>query len=645
MSQQVTIRSIALEGFRSYSALTQFKFNNTGLHLIKGLNGAGKTSLFSALSWCLFKVNLNNTNEAKIPTWKWLRHTGYKGTRVQVIFGVGKYKYLVARHKDFKDLTKGIDGNDSLLIFKKEKVDKTPITSADIVNDPLYKSDAQAYLNSLLGIDSKTFLNSVLFGQRMSRLMDSKDADKRELFEKLFDASFIDLLKDKAVTKANEASAALSKLQQEHAIAVSRHQSLTQQIEQAETILSEFAETRKATLVQLKGNYDATKESVNELAAAIRAEEALASNEDESPLNDLMEDADTKRDAYYTAKDELAMTARDIAAKKRDIQVYVDKEAKLTQYLAEVKTKCPTCQAPLSEVKVLAAEAQLQTDIAEVINIQRALKKNLDDLIVVETAKQHTLNKTLNAFTQASEAYLAAKQSHTPANDNKLSQLSNKHALLLQQAQQLRNQYNAEKERKAPAINVSQLNSELASLEENNPILEKSIKIKSNYLTRLGWWQKSAFNSGGLKAYIFSAMLSQLNACLSVYTQYFGISVSFGIDLTKASKPFYGKVVFDGEHEVEYQELSGGQKQKVDICIAFGLFDMVSANASSFNIIIFDECSEGLDYQAQEMLDTLLQIKSETKAVYIISHNNQLSLSGCTEIEVSGGNKGQSTIN
>ena len=68
--QSVVIKSISLEGFRSYSQPTTFKFANTGLHLIKGQNGMGKSSLFSALTWNLFKVNLNNTTErSNVPSY------------------------------------------------------------------------------------------------------------------------------------------------------------------------------------------------------------------------------------------------------------------------------------------------------------------------------------------------------------------------------------------------------------------------------------------------------------------------------------------------------------------------------------------------------------------------------------------------
>lgn len=640
--QSVVIRSISLEGFRSYSQPTTFKFANTGLHLIKGQNGMGKSSLFSALTWNLFKVNLNGTTEAKIPTWKWMRHKEYKGTRVQVLFGVGKYKYLVARHRDFKGTTKGIEGNDNLLIFKKEKADKTPFTAADIVNDALYKSDGQAYLNQLLGIDSKTFLNSILFGQRISRLMDSKDAEKRELFERLFDSSFIDLAKDNADAKIKTTNAELAGLEKELAVKQSRHESLAEQIERAETLINDFNLNSKATLGNIKLRYEGIKDAILQVEADIHCEEALATDSDVSPLDALMKDADEKRQVYYEAKDEMTNTLRDINTKKRDIQVYVDTEALLTKQLKEVKLNCPTCQAKLSEVTVLAAKEGIKTQIAEAINIQRALNKNLTDLQALDATRQEAHTKALNAYTRANEAYTTAKQSHTVSNDNVLDQLRNKHALLLQQAQQLKAQHKAEKDRKPPVVNIEALQAELAEVEAALPDIEKAIKIRNNYIVRLTWWQK-AFGSGGLRSFIFSSELNRLNSCLSMYTQYFGINVVFGVDLSKTNKPFYCRVMMDGEHEVDYVELSGGQKQRIDLIINFSIQDVAESN-TCFNISIFDEPETGLDADALEVLDTLLRLRSDRKAVYVISHYQLMDLSGATVFDVSGGIQGQSVI-
>lgn len=643
--KQVTFKSISLQGFKSYSNSVSFKFANTGLHLIRGANGDGKTSLFSALVWCLYKVNLNNTANTKIPTFKHKRTAEYKGTRVQILFGIGRYKYLVARHMDFKGTTKGLDGNDSLLIFRKKKVDKTPITSADVVNDQLYKDDQQAYLNMLLGIDAKTFLNSVVFGQRMSRLMESKDADKRDLFERLFDVDFIDDLKQKAAKKQSDASSILRQLQQEQLLLIQRQALLQEQLISAENIVSEFKTRRKATLAGIKQQHEAAKATVTTVDAQIVAAERkqAKSGNKASMLTTLLEEVDANRETYYDAKETCKRLQRDISIREEDIAQSVSKQDKQWEQLKNVKDTCPTCNGKLDAKQVLSTKKKIEESITQEAAVMNSLKGGLVNMQSTLAKAEIKLTSALELFTSSNESYEDAKANSNPSNSNEILALQQKKVLTLATIKQLVAAYNTEKERPVPTVNIPQINSELASVESTLPDLAKAIKVKTNYIARLDWWQSKAFNAGGLKSFIFSASLNKLNECTATYTTYFGISIIFGIDLTKASKPFFCKVTLDGKNEVDYDSLSGGEKQKADLSICFGLQDAAEA-VSCFNIVVLDEPEGNLDTEVLEVFDMLLRIRAESKAVYVISHNNQMDLAGAQVFHVSGGKSGISTI-
>ena len=53
------------------------------------------------------------------------------------------------------------------------------------------KSDVQTAITDLLGVNYQTFLSSVIFGQRLKRLIESGDVDKREVFAHFFDIGFV----------------------------------------------------------------------------------------------------------------------------------------------------------------------------------------------------------------------------------------------------------------------------------------------------------------------------------------------------------------------------------------------------------------------------------------------------------------------
>lgn len=644
-TKQVTFKIIKLQGFKSYSYPVSFQFSNTGLHLIKGANGGGKTSLFSALVWALYKVNLNDTANTKIPTFKHKRTKDYKGTRVQVLMGIGKYKYLIARHIDFKGKTAGIEGADSLLIFRKEKMDKTPFCPADILNEEGGITAGQVYLDKILGIDAKTFLSSVIFGQRMNRLMDSKDADKRDLFERLFDVAFVDDLKTKAVAKTADTTSILQQLEIDLKGVLYEKQVKEEQLESAQFLLDDFAINRKKALAIIRKDHEAAKVDLEyidkqiELAAKLLKTSGKADN-----LAVLAEAQSQASEAYYNVKSELALVQRDIDENIRKAAIVAQRLKDNKASAKNITTTCPTCGSPIQAGKLSAAKEAIRRDAEEIAaDIERC--NNLGDALSVrEDTLLDMQNKKLAAYTKAMDTYTAAKQlrSNTATDDTNAAVLAERRSNKLQTIKQMVSAFNNEKAKQPPTVNVYEITKKIEDLDEKIPALEKAIRIKSNTIVRLNWWLK-AFSANGIKSYIFSAQLNNLNSCVAAYTSYFNISIVFGIDLTKASKPFYCACKLDGKNEVDYNTLSGGEKQRVDLAIAFGLQDSAET-VSSFNISVMDEPEGNLDSETLETLDMLIRIRSERKACYIISHNNQMDLSGAIIYNISGGKTSTSVI-
>jgi DNA repair exonuclease SbcCD ATPase subunit len=142
-------------------------------------------------------------------------------------------------------------------------------------------------------------------------------------------------------------------------------------------------------------------------------------------------------------------------------------------------------------------------------------------------------------------------------------------------------------------------------------------------LEKVLWWINKGFSASGLKAFVFNAMLTQLNLYVERYAERLGVRVKFSVDLSKASRPFV-TTCYKNEVEVEYGELSGGEKQRVDVALAFAMHDLVSHTAL-VNILIMDEVFEGLDGDGVETVYDLIRLKAgDGKAVYIVSHSNLL---------------------
>jgi len=252
MGKHIVFKRLAVEGFGSFIQPVEFQLNRGSINLIKGKNGHGKTTLFSAMLWVLYKVNLKGVNNDKVVSWDRLRSETFRGTRGILEFSIPEdgHDYLVARHIDFKGTTKSVKGKSTLMIFKKPS-EKEAFDKEDMLGDEQYKGDQQGYINRVLGLDSKTFLNSVLFGQKMKRLIEAENEDKRKLFETLFDLDFVALCKKAADLKITEDTVKVEKLIAE--ITKDENEiTLTEgQLEKDKELLQQFKTAREEALKRI----------------------------------------------------------------------------------------------------------------------------------------------------------------------------------------------------------------------------------------------------------------------------------------------------------------------------------------------------------------------------------------------------------
>ena len=93
------------------------------------------------------------------------------------------------------------------------------------------------------------------------------------------------------------------------------------------------------------------------------------------------------------------------------------------------------------------------------------------------------------------------------------------------------------------------------------------------------------------------------------------------IDITYCNKP--------------YENLSGGEKQKVDLIVQFSIRDMLCSHLGfTSNILVLDEVFDGLDaIGCQKVIDVISAI-TDIKNIFIVTHRKDLSIPTDKEIVV-----------
>ena len=135
-----------------------------------------------------------------------------------------------------------------------------------------------------------------------------------------------------------------------------------------------------------------------------------------------------------------------------------------------------------------------------------------------------------------------------------------------------------------------------------------------------------------------SQHLDVVNQMLTIVKRDFrGYLLTNVIDFINSKANDYSNVVFgtrsirfelDGNNinilycNKPYENLSGGEKQKVDLIIQFALKDMLSSYLNVYcNILVLDEIFDNLDTVGCERVFTLISDVSDVSSVYIISHH------------------------
>jgi len=117
----ITLLSIRVQGFCSIVEPFYLNLNQGCTILIKGPNGFGKTSIFSALVWGLYGKSLKGVSE--VNTWKEYQPKDYSGTIVEVFFQKGSSVFKVIRcQKCNLVLEDGLKGKDRLIFLKDNEL-------------------------------------------------------------------------------------------------------------------------------------------------------------------------------------------------------------------------------------------------------------------------------------------------------------------------------------------------------------------------------------------------------------------------------------------------------------------------------------------------------------------------------------------
>lgn len=536
--------------------------SSEGLYITRDFIVTHNSTLLNALVWALYGKNIKGVSE--VNTWKEYQPKDYKGTMVEVFFQKNQDSYKVIRCQKFKDyLEDGAKGNDRLIILK----------NAEILNIK-GKNELQNAINKELGLSYLLFMNSIMFGQGIKRLIQESNSDKKKLFEEVFDLEYLNLAKgianqDKAVI-LNEIN----------------------QLESESLSLKKELEANKEAYFDLRSREKSFKKDLREKSRKLKEER-----------KDLT--------ALLLAKQKHISDEVDVAIEQK-----VRNQTKSVQEIRNrIKINKETLSTPLNELVDESIELIKNKQYKKALKMLTPISKAFKEREELQSLYEESVERLDELEFNCSKYKTLVKECSDIASD--LADID-------QEIKDLKNQ--------KLKVMSTKYKERLKKIRKDLRKVDEDYHNRELELENYNWLINDPLGNNGIKAYLFDSSLHLLNRTLASYSEVLGFRIEFNIDLNSTRKDFVTLIERDN-HIIDYDELSGGEKTLVNLCMAFAMHESLTAS-KGINLAFLDEVFESLSSDNIELVINLIKHIFNGKSLFLITHHDSLPLSNTKILQV-----------
>lgn len=564
-------------------------------------NGSGKSSIWSAISYALtgetiqgLKSNIVNIN-------------GKDGCFVKLFFSIDSNSYEITRYRDYSSI-----GTDLKIVLNGQDVSGKGIRESQQVLEQ-YLPDLNT---SLLG-------SVIILGQGLPhKFSNHSPSGRKEVLEKLSKSDFmIQDIKDRIELRSSALSANKRNLE--------------------DILLGINSQLSVYNQQLLKLTEDVDKSSV-----VINFDSLISQKQYElEQITIRHTNYQGRLDAFNTRLSYL--TDSRISESHKKSEYIADKSHERYEYLNPLKEKQSSSTAMMHSLGVEITKLKTVTDTCPTCGqkIPGALKPDTSekDKLYLECHKQHDeLSKQIETY---STNFSKEVEDYNKQHDVTMFRIQEEIAKVKSEIQNIQCD---PADSLASIVDIKiRLSSELASLQnnkknyiENKKELERKVKeLSSNIDFFKRGLEEGARNKEDIQKHI--DVITKMNTL--VKRDFRGFLLSSVIEFIDSKAKEYAKEVFgtteldfklDGNNiDISYcgkafENLSGGEKQRVDLIIQFAVRDMMSQYLSfTSNILVLDEIFDNLDVMGTTNVLNLISKKlNDVESIFIISHNESLEI-------------------
>lgn len=543
-----------------------------------GSNGAGKTTLIpDAISWCLFGVTTKGLKSDDVVR---VSSTPHGGTEVQLSFELNGQDVTVARYRQHATA-----GNKIMLIVDGD--DRTPATA---------KLTEEAIVG-LLGTTEQVWRYAVVLGQGLAfRFSQLTDAERERLLEDIVRAQVYDEARERATARARALSTQIASAE---GMIAAREQQLAadrEGLKQAGLrVQSESAEweVRKTRLEQAIAQF--SKEVEQGRAGQEAAQRALAEFD--------RGQAESQRQLDAAIRDTATIEGQ---RRTRESQLAAWRAQQVTW---DSKAECPTCQQPITAEfrqtfkDLWATEIATQEQVVAALAAQVSAAKDAEARLRQAQTRRMEQRQGLVAAVQRADAPVRAAEQNLRLTQQELNVGGTfPSAALLEHLS------------KAVTRAEGEIKGMVGELDD-----QKSV------LALVQFW---VTGFADIRRARISEMVRLVNQRLAYYLSEVS-GKALGAEILVSEKNTASGVATKFTLAIRgpggsYRSASGGEKDRVDVAIAFALHDLVMASTGfTVNVLVADELCPAVDLPGIQSVVTALRAKLATVgSIFVMAHHD-----------------------
>lgn len=431
---------LTMSAFGPYAGKTELsleQLGSRGLYLITGDTGAGKTTIFDAISFALFGEASGDSRAADMLRSQYA--DAETPTQVELVFAYAGKTYTVRRSPEYERPAKRGDK----LVTQKAEAELTLPDGRVITR----LKDVDAQVQAILGVTRKQFSQIAMIAQgEFRRLLQANTKERMEIFRGIFKTEGYAALQQRLKTEASQARDDCAALRQsaqqyvsgiqceeEHPLASRAEMAREGQLPADEilSLLEQLLAQDEQAAVVLAESLNQTEQQLDAVGQKLRDAAARAERESQKKaVQENLEQAEQRQQAVQSTAQEARVLLPQAEEAKRQrviLEQQLPRYAELEQkqaYLRQTNQAIQRREKELSDTKnrlsTLAEELTvMQTEAGSLGDVSVALAEarhreeqlHLQKTTIQNLQRQLTdYGKLLDRLARAQEAYVAARE-------------------------------------------------------------------------------------------------------------------------------------------------------------------------------------------------------------------------------------------